>query len=135
MVKAVKSEGYLRRVLQLTFKRLVEFAVADNEEIEWSSLPFNRLTMSEKDREVIMALTEAHMGQLPKEAFDDMLQERQRLLTYSCSTVPVQFQSNFNLHCQQKIVDSRPPKVRVVFSKDTYMPILKRSISPNKYWY
>jgi hypothetical protein len=37
----------------------VEFAVADITDIEWSSLPFDCLTISYEQREVIMALAEA----------------------------------------------------------------------------
>lgn len=53
-----------------------EFAVADIEEIQWSSDPFNCLVIPEDDREVIMALVEArnrHIGQEPVSEFDDVV--------------------------------------------------------------
>ena len=37
----------------------MEFAVADITDIEWSSLPFDCLTISNEQKEVIMALAEA----------------------------------------------------------------------------
>jgi hypothetical protein len=37
----------------------VEFAVAGIEDIKWSSLPFNCLTIPDKQREAVLALAEA----------------------------------------------------------------------------
>jgi hypothetical protein len=65
----------------------VEFAVAGIEDIEWSSLPFNCLTISDEQREVIMALAEAHISQVPGATFDDFVEGEGRglnvLLQYS----------------------------------------------------
>jgi hypothetical protein len=48
--------------------------VADLEEIQWSSLPFNSLSISDEQRDVIMALVEARGGPSdPSEAFDDII--------------------------------------------------------------
>jgi hypothetical protein len=52
----------------------VEFAVASIEDIEWSSLPFNCLTISDEQREVIRALAEARMSQVPGSTFDDFIE-------------------------------------------------------------
>jgi hypothetical protein len=41
---------------------IVEFAVADITDIEWSSLPFNCLIIPDKDKEIIIALTESRIG-------------------------------------------------------------------------
>ena len=48
-----------------------EFAVADIKEIEWSSLPFDCLSIPEEQRDVIMALVEARSD--PSVAFDDFV--------------------------------------------------------------
>jgi hypothetical protein len=48
-----------------------EFAVADIKEIEWSSLPFDCLSIPEEQRDVIMALVEARLDS--SVAFDDFV--------------------------------------------------------------
>lgn len=48
-----------------------EFAVADIREIEWSSLPFDCLSIPEEQRDVIMALVEARLD--PSVEFDDCI--------------------------------------------------------------
>jgi hypothetical protein len=51
-----------------------EFAVADIEDIEWSSLPFDSLSISNEQRDVIMALVEARDGPSdPSVTFDDVI--------------------------------------------------------------
>jgi hypothetical protein len=71
--------------VKLTY--VVEFAVAGIEDIEWSSLPFNCLTISDEQREVIMALAEAHTSRVPGATFDDFVEGKGRglnvLLQYS----------------------------------------------------
>jgi hypothetical protein len=73
--------------VKLTCTYIVEFAVAGIEDIEWSSLPFNCLTISDEQREVIMALAEAHISRVPGATFDDFIEGKGRglnvLLQYS----------------------------------------------------
>jgi hypothetical protein len=58
----------------LIYESIAEFAVADIEEIEWSSLPFNSLTISGEQRDVIVALVEARDGLSdPSVIFDDVI--------------------------------------------------------------
>jgi hypothetical protein len=52
---------------------IVEFAVADIVDIEWSSRPFDCLEIPDKDKEIIIALAESRTGQLPKNTFDDFV--------------------------------------------------------------
>jgi len=49
----------------------VEFAVADIEDIKWSLLPYACLSISDEQRDVIMALVEARLD--PSVAFDDFV--------------------------------------------------------------
>ena len=50
---------------------VAEFAVADIEDIKWSTLPSECLTIPNEQREVTMALVATHIGQVPTKAFDD----------------------------------------------------------------
>ena len=52
---------------------LAEFAVADIELIHWSSLPFNALTISDDQKEVIMALAAETVGNSQGSRFDDFV--------------------------------------------------------------
>lgn len=56
----------------------MEFAVAGIEDIEWSSLPFSCLTISTEQREVVIALAEAHMNPVPGATFDDFIEGKGR---------------------------------------------------------
>jgi hypothetical protein len=56
--------------IPLTFNA-AEFAVADIKEIEWSSLPFDCLSIPEEQRDIIMALMEARLD--PSVAFNDFV--------------------------------------------------------------
>jgi hypothetical protein len=49
----------------------VEFAVADVKDIKWSPLPYACLSISDEQRDVIMALVEARLN--PSVAFDDFV--------------------------------------------------------------
>jgi hypothetical protein len=49
----------------------VEFAVANIKDIKWSPLPYACLSISDKQRDVIMALVEARLD--PSVAFDDFI--------------------------------------------------------------
>tara|TARA_R110002060_G_scaffold23625_2_gene32090 strand:+ start:173 stop:451 length:279 start_codon:yes stop_codon:yes gene_type:complete len=49
----------------------VEFAVADIKDIKWSSLPYDCLSISDEQRDVIMALVEARLN--PSMVFDDFV--------------------------------------------------------------
>jgi hypothetical protein len=49
----------------------VEFAVADIEDIKWSPSPYACLSISDEQRDVIMALVEARLD--PSVAFDDFV--------------------------------------------------------------
>jgi hypothetical protein len=40
---------------------------------EWSPLPFNYLTIPDKDKEIIIALAESCTGQFPENIFDDFV--------------------------------------------------------------
>ena len=48
--------------VKLTYYYAIEFAVADIKDIKWSSLSFKSLTISNKQRDVTMALIEAHIN-------------------------------------------------------------------------
>jgi len=52
-------------------KMWVEFAVADIKDIKWSSLPYDCLSISDEQRDVIMALVEARLN--PSMVFDDFV--------------------------------------------------------------
>jgi hypothetical protein len=73
----------------------VEFAVAGIEDIEWSSLPFNCLTISTEQREVVMALAEVHMNPVPGATFDDFIEGKGRglnvLLQYDSSSFTLRY--------------------------------------------
>jgi hypothetical protein len=49
----------------------VEFAIADIEDIEWLPSPYTYLSISEDQRDIIMALVEARIN--PNIAFDDFV--------------------------------------------------------------
>lgn len=51
----------------------MEFAVADIEEIQWSSSPFDCLTIPAEQKEVIIALAETRLGLVPGVPFDDFV--------------------------------------------------------------
>jgi hypothetical protein len=51
----------------------VEFAIADIINIEWFSQPFNCLKISDKDKEIIIALAESRTSQLLRNAFNDFV--------------------------------------------------------------
>ena len=51
----------------------MEFAVADIEDIKWSSTPFDYLTIPEEQKEVIIALTETRLGLVPSIPFDNFV--------------------------------------------------------------
>jgi hypothetical protein len=77
--------------VKLTY--VVEFAVAGIEDIEWSPLPFNCLTISDGQREVIMALAEAHTSRVSGATFDDFVEGKGRglnvLLQYSSLLISI----------------------------------------------
>ncbi|KAG4427614.1 hypothetical protein IFR05_016902 [Cadophora sp. M221] len=52
-------------------KLWVEFAVADIEDIKWSPSPYDCLSISDEQRDIIMALVEAHVN--PRMVFDDFV--------------------------------------------------------------
>ncbi len=56
----------------------VEFAVADIEEIEWSSVPFDCLTLPDEQRETIMAVTETQTSGDPDPEFEDFVDGKGR---------------------------------------------------------
>lgn len=51
----------------------MEFAVADIEDITWSSSPFECLTIPDEQKEVIVALAETRLGLVPSVPFDDFV--------------------------------------------------------------
>lgn len=51
----------------------MEFAVADIEDIQWSSSPFDCLTIPDEQKEVIIALAETRLGLVPSVPFDDFV--------------------------------------------------------------
>jgi len=61
--------------------------VADIEEIKWSSVPFDGLTMPDEQRETIMALTDIELDS----EFDDIVEGKGRgiiiLLQYDTSII------------------------------------------------
>jgi hypothetical protein len=70
----------------------VEFAVSGIEDIKWSSLPFNCLTIPDEQREAVLALAEARAlaeadAELPGVPFDDFVEGKGQglivLLQYS----------------------------------------------------
>lgn len=66
----------------------VEFAVTDIEEIEWSSAPFDCLTLPDEQRETIMAVTETETSHDPGHEFDDFVDGKGRGVIFFCSTTP-----------------------------------------------
>ena len=56
----------------------MEFTVADIEEIQWSSSPFDCLTISDQQKEVIIGLAETRLGLLPSVPIDDFLAGKKR---------------------------------------------------------
>lgn len=56
----------------------MEFAVADIEDIKWSSLPFDCLTIPDEQKEVIIALAETRLGLVPSVPFDDIVEGKGR---------------------------------------------------------
>jgi hypothetical protein len=51
----------------------VEFAIADIEDINWSSAPFHCLTIPEEHKEVLIALAETRLSLVPSVTFDDVV--------------------------------------------------------------
>lgn len=51
----------------------MEFAVADIEDIKWSSTPFDCLTIPDEQKEVIIALAETRLGLVPSVPVDDFV--------------------------------------------------------------
>jgi hypothetical protein len=70
-----------------------EFAVADIEDIEWSSLPFDSLSISNEQRDVVMALVEARND--PSVVFDDVIAGKGRGLN-----ILLQYGSRSLLSCR-----------------------------------
>ncbi|PMD60205.1 P-loop containing nucleoside triphosphate hydrolase protein [Hyaloscypha bicolor E] len=62
----------------LRHKLWVEFAVADIKEIEWSSAPFDCLTLPDEQKETIMAVTETEASRDPDHEFDDFVNGKGR---------------------------------------------------------
>jgi len=58
----------------------VEFPIADVTEIEWSSMPFDCLTIPAEQKEVIVALAETRLGVAPGVLFDDFVAGKGRCL-------------------------------------------------------
>ena len=52
---------------------IVEFVVADIEDIQWSSSPLDCLTIPNEQKEVIIALAETRLDLLPSVPFDDFV--------------------------------------------------------------
>lgn len=67
---------------------IVEFAVADIEEINWSSVPFDCLTLPDEQRETIMAVTETGTSGDPGPEFGDIVEGRGVASLFFCSTKP-----------------------------------------------
>lgn len=59
----------------------MEFAVADIEDIQWSSSPFDCLTIPGEQKEVIIALAEVRLGLVPSVPFDDFVAGKGRGLS------------------------------------------------------
>jgi hypothetical protein len=62
MILSVAFSSILEWIPELFNESAAEFAVADIEDIKWSSLPFNSLSISNEQRDIIMALIEARNG-------------------------------------------------------------------------
>jgi len=71
----------------------VEFAVADIEEIKWSSVPFDCLTLPDEQRETIMAVTETGTSPNSDPEFDDFVDGKGRgiIVLLQCDTPIVVF--------------------------------------------
>ena len=52
---------------------VAEFAVADIEDILWSSVPFDGLVIPKEQEEAVMALAETHARRVPGFEFDDIV--------------------------------------------------------------
>lgn len=57
---------------------IVEFAVADIEEIKWSSVPFDCLTLPNEQKETIIAVTETRTSRNQDPEFDDFVDGKGR---------------------------------------------------------
>lgn len=53
--------------------RTVELAVADVEDISWNELAFTKLALPPKQKEIIQAMTEAHINRDEDYVFDDFV--------------------------------------------------------------
>lgn len=60
-------------IVRLIFQCTAEFAVADIEDIQWSSTPFDCLTIPNEQEEAVMALLETKTRQVPGFGFDDFV--------------------------------------------------------------
>jgi len=79
---------YIGIAIQLIYKSAAKFVVTNIEEIDWLSLPFDSLSISDEQRDVIMVVVKACNGLCnPSLAFDDVIAGKGRglniLLQYS----------------------------------------------------
>jgi hypothetical protein len=73
-VISCRVRSYLFQVaidVELIYLHVAEFAVADIEDIKWSTLPSQCLTIPNEQREVTMALVATYIGQVPTMTFDN----------------------------------------------------------------
>ncbi len=90
--------------VKLTYYYVVEFAVADIEDIKWSSLSFKSLTISDEQRDVTMALAEAHIDQEQEFSFDDVIEGKGRGLI-----VLLQYYSSFLIELGYTDIETSGP--------------------------
>ena len=60
-------------IVKLIVQCTAEFAVADIEDIQWSSVPFDCLTIPDEQEKAVMALVETKTRQVPGFGFDDFV--------------------------------------------------------------
>lgn len=78
--------------VEADFGYIVEFAVADIEKIDWSTDAADCWIATEEDKEVLIALAEAHLTKEPDHGFDDFIKGKGRglnILLQYVSRVPL----------------------------------------------
>ena len=62
--------------VKLTYYYIMEFAVTDIKDIKQFFLSFKSLTISDKQRDVTIALAEAYIDQVQEFSFNDIIEEK-----------------------------------------------------------
>jgi ATP-dependent protease Clp ATPase subunit len=82
----------------------MEFAVTDIKDIKWSFLSFKSLTISDEQRDVTIALAEAHIDQAQEFSFDDVIKGKGQGLI-----VLLQYYSSFLIELGHTDIETSGP--------------------------